>query len=77
MRITQINTLPPDETQQRMVQAQSASSGGSFHFLHRLASGEVRPVEVHTGPIRMHGKEFLYSLIHEYHPDGLTPGAGA
>jgi PAS domain S-box-containing protein len=34
-------------------------------FQHRLASGEVRDVEVFTGPIRLGNKTRLYSHIHD------------
>ncbi|MBI1938996.1 MAG: PAS domain S-box protein [Ignavibacteriales bacterium] len=36
-----------------------------FFFKHKLASGEVRDVEVHSGVILVGGKEFLYSIIHD------------
>jgi DNA-binding CsgD family transcriptional regulator len=30
-----------------------------------LANEEIRDVEVYSGPIRLHGKELLYSIIHD------------
>jgi PAS domain S-box-containing protein len=36
-----------------------------FFFRHRLANEEIREVEVYSGPIRLHGKELLYSIIHD------------
>jgi PAS domain S-box-containing protein len=36
-----------------------------FHFRHRLASGEVREVEVYSGPIEVGGRQLLYSIIHD------------
>lgn len=36
-----------------------------FFFKHKLASGEVRDVEVHSGVVFVGGKEFLYSIIHD------------
>ena len=36
-----------------------------FFFRHRLANEEIRDVEVYSGPIRLHGKELLYSIIHD------------
>lgn len=36
-----------------------------YFFKHKLASGEIRDVEVHNGVIIVGGKEFLYSIIHD------------
>jgi len=36
-----------------------------FLFKHRLANGEVRDVEVYSGPITIEGKQLLYSIIHD------------
>jgi diguanylate cyclase (GGDEF)-like protein len=36
-----------------------------FHFPHRLSSGEIRQVEVHSGPIEVDGRVLLYSFIHD------------
>ncbi len=36
-----------------------------FQFPHRLASGEIRQVEVYSGPIRFSGKAYLYSIVHD------------
>jgi diguanylate cyclase (GGDEF)-like protein/PAS domain S-box-containing protein len=32
---------------------------------HRLGSGIVRDVEVHTGPVHIRGRQLLYSIIHD------------
>jgi len=63
-RITDINTLERKQVCQEMKRAQS---GKVQHFLfqHRLASGEIRDVEVYSGPITMEGKQLLYSIIHD------------
>ncbi|MBT4287438.1 MAG: PAS domain S-box protein, partial [Bacteroidetes bacterium] len=37
----------------------------AFNFQHRLASGQVRDVEVYSGPIVDQGKTLLYSIIHD------------
>jgi len=34
-----------------------------FLFRHRLASGDIRDVEVYSGPIRVYGRELLYSIV--------------
>ncbi|MBI5094887.1 MAG: response regulator [Candidatus Hydrogenedentes bacterium] len=36
-----------------------------FEFLHRLASGEIREVEVYTGPLDVRGRRLLFSIIHD------------
>jgi diguanylate cyclase (GGDEF)-like protein/PAS domain S-box-containing protein len=37
-----------------------------YHNLrHRLASGEVRDVEVHTGPVHIDGRLHHYSIVHD------------
>ena len=36
-----------------------------FHFQHRLVNGEIRDVEVYSGPVRIEGRTLLYSIIHD------------
>lgn len=36
-----------------------------FIFSHRLASGEVRVVEVHASPILLRGQSILFAIIHD------------
>jgi PAS domain S-box-containing protein len=36
-----------------------------FYFRHCLADGEMRDVEVHSGPVRIEGRDLLYSIIHD------------
>lgn len=64
MRISDINTLPPDDIARAR---QKAAEGGRqvFYFSHRLASGELRDVEVHTTPILREGRTLLLSIIHD------------
>ena len=64
MNISEINTLPPEQ----LVQARLRAANGDrqvFYFPHRLASGEVRDVEVHTTPIQRDGRTLLLSIIHD------------
>jgi PAS domain S-box-containing protein len=62
--IQDINTLSSEEVQAEMALAR-AEQRKEFHFRHRLASGEVRDVEVFSGPIRIDNRELLYSIIHD------------
>jgi PAS domain S-box-containing protein len=64
LRITDINALSPTEVEAEMARA-SKQSRNHFHFRHRLASGEVREVEVHSGLIEVKGRMLLYSVIHD------------
>lgn len=36
-----------------------------FYLKHRLSSGEVRDVEVHSGPISIENQQVLYLIIHD------------
>jgi PAS domain S-box-containing protein len=64
MKITDINILSKQQVFQEMERAK-AEERHHFLFRHRLANEEVREVEVYSGPIRMRGKELLYSIIHD------------
>jgi PAS domain S-box-containing protein len=63
-KITDINVLTNEQVFQEMERARSAQHQ-HFYFSHRLASEEVRDVEVYSGPIMLHGKQLLYSIIHD------------
>ena len=62
--ITDINLLPRDQVFKEMQRAMSLQCR-QFFFRHRLAGGEVRHVEVFSGPIRLQGRDLLYSIIHD------------
>lgn len=62
--ISEINILTPEEIHREMEKA-IAEKRKHFHFCHRLSSGEVRDVEVFSGPIVFNGKPFLYSIVHD------------
>jgi diguanylate cyclase (GGDEF)-like protein/PAS domain S-box-containing protein len=64
MRVPQINTLPPAEIRSAMAAA-LAGEQDFFRFQHRLASGEVRDVEIESCPVDVHGRKLLYSIIHD------------
>lgn len=61
-RIQEINTLPPEMVQAEMERARSEERL-FFNFRHRLASGEVRDVEVYSGPLSFDGRTLLHSII--------------
>ena len=62
--IADINTLTPDEIFFEMNLAKEEKRK-HFFFKHRLASGEIREVEVHSGPISYGNKEMLYSHVQD------------
>jgi PAS domain S-box-containing protein len=64
MTILDINALPPEKVRKEM-EAARRTRRTFFHFRHRLASGELRDVEVHSGPVRVHGRNLLCSIIHD------------
>ncbi|HEY3055473.1 MAG TPA: EAL domain-containing protein [Thermoanaerobaculia bacterium] len=64
MRIWDINVLGPDRVRNEMSVA-AARERSFFIFRHMRASGEVRDVEVHSGPVDVGGRQLLYSIIHD------------
>jgi diguanylate cyclase len=64
MRIEEINTLPADEVAAERQRALDEKRN-YFVFPHRLSSGEVRVVEVHSSPILANGKTVLFSIVHD------------
>ena len=64
MRITQINTLPPDEVAERL--NRTREEGAKEHlFQHRRADGSIRDVEVFSGTIRVASRLLVYTIIHD------------
>ena len=64
MRIMDINTLSKNQVSEKMQQAKLGKQK-HFNFRHRLASGEIKDVEVFSGPITIGEEEVLYSIIHD------------
>ncbi len=64
MNISHINTLSHEEVKREMELA-GLEQRNHFVFKHRLASGEVRDVEVHSGPIHWNRCKALYSIVHD------------
>jgi PAS domain S-box-containing protein len=64
MRIGDINQLPPDELDAERQRA-VAGKGTFFIVPHRLASGKIRTVEVHTTPVVAGDETYLFSVIHD------------
>jgi PAS domain S-box-containing protein len=64
LTIHQINQLTEEEIASEMADAYTEKRN-YFHFPHRLASGEIRDVEVHSSPIPFKRKNILFSIIHD------------
>jgi len=64
MNIDQINALPPEQVEQ--ARQETASRDQSYLvYAHRLASGELRDVEVYSVPIVTQQRVLLYAIIHD------------
>ena len=64
MRIGEINILKPQEVAREMQRA-VLERCNYFNFRHRLASGEVRDVEVYSTPTTVDGRNLLFSMVHD------------
>jgi len=64
MRITSINCLDEAAVAEDMKRAQTRHAN-YFCFQHRLASGEIRDVDVYSSPIVADGRTLLASVIHD------------
>jgi PAS domain S-box-containing protein len=63
-KIAEINMLPEAEVKAEL-QSALMEQRAYFIFRHRLASGEVRDMEVHAGPIQAKGRRLIYSILHD------------
>lgn len=64
MHISNINMLTTTEIEQEM-QLAVLEERNYFIFQHRLATGEVRDVEIYAGPIELEGSTYIYSVVHD------------
>ncbi len=64
LKISDINALPTEKIHSEMQKAKREERL-FFNFPHRLASGEIRNVEVYSGPVNLGKKTLLYSIIHD------------
>lgn len=62
--IQDINQLNPEQVREERLKAKKFKCN-YFIFPHKLSSGEVRNVEVHSTPINHQGKQILFSIIHD------------
>ena len=64
MNVQDININPPEQIAADMESA-LLKKKSSFQFQHRLSSDAVRDVEVFSGPIRVSGRELLYTIVND------------
>jgi diguanylate cyclase (GGDEF)-like protein/PAS domain S-box-containing protein len=64
MNIADINCLPQVAVEMEATKA-AKEVRSHFFFPHRLANGEIRQVEVYSGPLELNGRPLLYSIIHD------------
>src|SRR5262249_8365889 len=64
MNVTQINGMPPEKLLAELQRVVSRECD-YFNFRHRLASGEMRDVEVYYSPADVGGRLVLYGIVHD------------
>lgn len=74
MQIGAINTLAAETIEAEMAAAR-AQQRDHFDFRHRRADGSVRDVEVFSGPLRLGGRAYLYSIVHDVSQRKATEAA--
>jgi PAS domain S-box-containing protein len=63
-KISHINALPDDEAKDG--EQIAADTKRNYSILkHRLANGEIRDVEVYSGPLELHSQSLLYYIVHD------------
>ena len=64
LKITYINQLSSEEIHSEMQKA-VAQNRNYFNFIHKLANGQIRNVEVYSYPFSHENEIFLFSIIHD------------
>ncbi len=64
MNMSGINTMSKAHILEEMQRAKSENRS-QFHFRHRLSNGDIRDVEVFSGPITVSGNTLLCSIVHD------------
>ena len=62
--ITVLNSRPIVELKAAMDQSRNLERN-HFFYQHRLASGEIRDIEVYSGPVMVNGEALLCSIVHD------------
>ncbi|MFH1034448.1 MAG: PAS domain S-box protein [Pseudomonadota bacterium] len=64
LQFSDLNPLPPERLRQKLHMAQTGQQR-YFRFSHRLASGELRQVEIYASPMRGLGRSLLHATVHD------------
>ena len=64
MQIHDINNLSAEQVS-RAIESVKSGERNYFQFQHRLADGEIRDIEVFSGPIKIGGNLLICSIIHD------------
>jgi len=64
MTILDINTFDEQEVLAEMRRSRQQECN-HFFFKHKLANGDIRDMEVYSGPITVGGKDVLYSIAYD------------
>lgn len=64
MPLSQINTAPAEAIRARIAQV-VAGQVARLEFQHRLASGELRDVEIYANAVQLQGRPMLVSILHD------------
>lgn len=64
MEMSEIDLLSKEESHVEMEKVKH-DKRDHYIYRHSLANGEVRDVETYSGPISIHGRQLIYSIIHD------------
>ncbi len=64
MNISEIYTLSPEEIKEAL-QLSKASIHQYLIFKHRLSNGEIRDVEVYSGPVKFGNSTLVHAVVHD------------
>ncbi|MEI7013002.1 sensor histidine kinase [Leptospira licerasiae] len=64
MKITDINIFTKEQIFDEMKQA-ALEARQYFRFKHKLKNGEIREMEVYSGPLQFGGKRVLFSILYD------------
>ena len=64
MNISSLNVMSAEKVKDEMEKA-GLEKKKLFFFNHRLSSGEIRDVEVYSGPVSFGDSTYLYSIVHD------------
>ena len=63
-KLSDISTLPEAELRSKLSDA-AHLLGGRLYQHHRVAGGDIHPVEVFTGPMQLDGRRLLYLMVYD------------